>query len=90
MNEQSQKNRSKIKEMVCSFTDHPRLADETYFQHLWFTMKMSGTLFLSAIVIVLHGIFPFICSHTASNKVTACQKILDERARMTSPDKKIP
>lgn len=66
-----------------SFWEHPKLAGETYFQHLLFTIQMGGRLFGCGIVLILHGLFPFICTHTASGLMRRCHEILDERASRT-------
>ena len=49
------------------FTEHLESAGETYFEHLWFTAKMSGRFAFVSSAIMIHGLFPFLCTRTASN-----------------------
>jgi hypothetical protein len=47
--------------MIELFTKHPREdANKTYLQHLVFTLKISCRLFVSSMVFIIHGLFPFI------------------------------
>jgi hypothetical protein len=48
------------------FTRHLRDADERYFEHLAFTLKVGGTLVVIACVVVIHGLLPFLFTHTGS------------------------
>jgi len=52
-----------------AFTEHPETTGETYFQHLRYTVKMAGRFLYSGIVIVVHGVFPFLYVRTASNQI---------------------
>lgn len=79
--------KSLMKEVLCSFTEHPRLANETYFQHLGFTLGMAGRLIVCSFALIIHGLFPFLCTHTTSRQMAQCQKILDDRAQKTAVDK---
>lgn len=56
-------------------TRHLHDAHETYFQHLGFTIKVAFTLVLIAIIVVLHGLMPFIFTHTASGMLC---KLMDQ------------
>lgn len=76
------------KGFLCAFTNHPRLANESYFQHLCFTVGMASRLMFCSIALIIHGLFPFLCEHTASDKLASCNKILDARAQKTCADKK--
>ena len=64
-----------ISRMTDSFlTKHLRDANESYFEHLGFTLRVGGTLVAIAVVAVIHGMMPFFCTHTASillGKLTA-------------------
>ena len=42
------------------FNKHPNSVGETYSQHLLFTIKKSILLIVLSIVLLIHGIFPFI------------------------------
>ncbi|MBT8409759.1 MAG: hypothetical protein KJN93_09050 [Alphaproteobacteria bacterium] len=51
------------------FTDHPASVDESYLQHLAFAMRFSAMLMLAAGAALVHAVFPFLCSKTASRIV---------------------
>lgn len=69
--------------LQAAFTEHPRLAGETYLQHLFFTQKMAWKLVFSGLALVIHGIFPFVCTHTASKTIRDCHGTLDDRSCKT-------
>ncbi len=48
-------------------TRHLQDADESYLQHLGFTLKVGITLIAIAFIAILHGLLPFLCTHTASS-----------------------
>lgn len=56
-------------------TQHLHDAHESYFQHLGFTIRVGATLVVIAIVAVLHGLMPFIFTHTASGMLC---KLMDQ------------
>ncbi|MBM3617762.1 MAG: hypothetical protein FJX23_04375 [Alphaproteobacteria bacterium] len=62
-----------------AFTEHPELTGETYLQHLWFTVKMGLRFVLVAILLILHGIFPFIFVKTASKQIEIIYGIMKSR-----------
>ena len=62
-----------------AFTEHPEATGETYLQHLWFTAKMSSRFAYSWLVILIHGIFPFLCTRTASNQIELVYRIMKTR-----------
>ena len=66
-----------------AFTEHPRLAGETYWQHFCFTMGMAGRLGFISLLLVLHGLLPFTLTHAASWRLQKCQRILNDRALRT-------
>lgn len=51
------------------FTEHPHAVNETYFQHLCFSLQSAGRLLWAGIAAVIHAIFPFLCMFTASKIV---------------------
>ena len=51
------------------FLDHPRHVNESYFEHLFFALKFSGTLFLAAGAAFIHAVIPCACEKTASRLV---------------------
>jgi uncharacterized NAD(P)/FAD-binding protein YdhS len=66
-------------EALKSFTQHPEATGETYLQHLWFTIKMSVRFAYTSSVILLHGVFPFLCVRTASNQIEVVYRIMKSR-----------
>lgn len=74
---------SPFKLMISAFTDHPRQAGETYWQHLCFTLGMAGRLCVCCLLLIIHGLLPFTLTHSASSRMQKCQKILAERAART-------
>ena len=51
------------------FLDHPATVDETYFEHMKFAFRFSGSLFVAAFAALLHAFVPCLCEKTASRKV---------------------
>ncbi len=51
------------------FCDHPNSVKQTYLQHLWWSCCASFKALMVAIVLILHGIFPFIFEKTGSNLI---------------------
>jgi len=43
------------------FTEHPGEQGETYWQHAKFALGVSFHFFISAIFLILHALFPFVC-----------------------------
>lgn len=66
-----------------SFLKHPRDAGETYASHLWFTARMSLWFLLISLAIILHGIFPFLFTTTASSEIRKINAILKRRVSAT-------
>lgn len=66
-------------EMEKAFTEHPHMTGETYFQHLWFTIKMGLRLAFVAMVLMIHGLFPFIFVKTASYQIEQVYRIMKSR-----------
>ena len=62
-----------------AFTEHPEETGETYLQHLWFTLGMSLRFFVTMLVILIHGIFPFLLTRTASIHIEKIYQIMKSR-----------
>lgn len=62
-----------------AFTEHPEETGESYLEHLWFTAKMAGRLLFTAVVLLIHGIFPFLLVRTASSTVERVYEIMKSR-----------
>tara|TARA_B110000263_G_C14846928_1_gene302359 strand:- start:191 stop:388 length:198 start_codon:yes stop_codon:yes gene_type:complete len=65
--------------MANIFTTHPKETGETYFQHLWFALKYSFTLFGLFVIALIHSILPFIFIKTVSNKIIKMAENLKTR-----------
>jgi len=58
---------------------HLEEAEENYFVHLGFTIRLSvGFLFL-AVISLMHGLLPFILTDTVSNQVEELNERLKKR-----------
>jgi hypothetical protein len=66
-------------EVSKAFTAHPESTGETYWQHLCFTSSMSARFLVTTVVIMIHGIFPFLLTRTASKQTEAIYRIMKER-----------
>lgn len=66
-------------EVEKAFTEHPHETGETYFQHLWFTVKMGLRFIYVSVVLILHGLFPFIFVKTASSQIERIYRIMKSR-----------
>jgi hypothetical protein len=76
-------NKTLLRTLRGAFTDHPREAGESYWQHFVFTVDMARRLFVVCILLLAHGILPFTLTHAASSRLQQCQKILTQRAART-------
>lgn len=65
--------------LIKAFGDHPKHAGESYLQHLFFTLKMVVVMFFTSIALLIHGIFPFVFTKTASNNFKNMNNKLQER-----------
>lgn len=74
--EKAQKLRLEVEK---AFIDHPQSAGETYFEHMAFTMRMAGRFFYASSAIVVHGVFPFLCTRTASTQIEQLYRIMKTR-----------
>lgn len=53
------------------FTDHPASVGESYAEHLGVAARFGGRMIAGGVAAVLHGIFPFLFTTTASRTVAA-------------------
>lgn len=67
--------------ILAGFTRHPAEAGETYIQHFIFTARTSLTLVGSGLILFLHGLMPFLCTHTTSNIVDRLHAELQTRKK---------
>lgn len=57
---------------------HLDAAHESYWQHLYFTLRMAYSLVKTAVAVVLHGIYP------GCHKTTASERVIFLARRMTA------
>jgi hypothetical protein len=62
-----------------AFTEHPHETDETYLQHLWFTIRMSARFAVVGALLLTHGIFPLLFTRTASGQMERIYVIMKSR-----------
>jgi hypothetical protein len=60
-------------------TRHLRCAGEGYFEHLLFTLRIGSLLFVAALVVIIHGLLPFILVSTGSSMIGHINTLLTER-----------
>lgn len=65
--------------MTNSLKRHLNESGESYFVHLYFTLRMSWSLFYTAVTLLTHGLLPFTFSKTASNQVKRISKVFENR-----------
>jgi len=51
------------------FIEHPKSINETYGQHMVFSLRCASRLFIASMAGFIHAIFPFSCVNTCSNIV---------------------
>lgn len=80
---QQEEYKSKVKQLRSdvekAFTEHPEKTGETYLQHLWFTVKMSGRFATALLAILAHGLFPFLFMRTSSSQIEQVYRIMKSR-----------
>lgn len=58
---------------------HPASIGETYLQHLMFTLMVAFTLLKCAVILCVHGLFPFIWTDKGSQLLMALFKKIQQR-----------
>ena len=48
---------------------HLKEADETYSQHLLFTVRLGTYILVTALILLVHGLLPFTFTRTASSRI---------------------
>ena len=61
------------------FTKHPRVVDETYFEHMKCAFKFFYTLFGLSLAALVHAVFPFWFENTASNGIKKLNDCMQDR-----------
>ena len=65
--------------MINIFTKHPKKLGETYLQHMLGAVRYSFTFLLLFSVSLIHSVFPFLFTKTASCVVQEMAKHMEER-----------
>lgn len=71
--------REKARELNRAFTEHPEATGETYWQHLWFTVRMCGRFVYAMTVLMIHGLFPFLLTKAGSKQIERIYGIMKSR-----------
>jgi hypothetical protein len=71
---------------VTIFTRHPAQTNETYLEHLLFTVRMSLRFILVSLFLFTHGLFPFLFTRTASKQIETIYLIMRSRIPKTRRD----
>ena len=67
--------------MTNIFTKHPQEVGETYLEHLFNAVRFAFTFLLLFVVALIHSIFPFLLTKTASCVVQEMAKHMEEREK---------
>ena len=67
--------------MTNIFTKHPKEVGETYLEHMFNAVRFAFTFLLLIIVALIHSIFPFLLTKTASCVVQEMAKHMEEREK---------
>jgi uncharacterized NAD(P)/FAD-binding protein YdhS len=62
-----------------AFTEHPEQTGETYFQHLRFTASMAARFVFVSLIMLTHGLFPFLFTRKASSEIERVYTIMKGR-----------
>ena len=73
--------------MYNPFTKHPRLVNETYFEHMKCAFTFFYTLFGLSFTALVHAVFPFMFEFTASNGVKKLNECMQDRKNDTNNKK---
>ena len=63
------------------FTKHPKEVGETYLEHMFNAVRFSLTFLLLFVVALIHSIFPFLFTKTASCVVQEMAKHMEDREK---------
>ena len=68
------------------FKHHPNSVGETYFEHFFKACSFGIKLILIALRVFIHAIFPWCFEHSASDKVSKLNDILQNRKNSANPN----
>ena len=67
--------------MINIFTKHPKEVGETYLEHMWNALRYSFTFLLLVVVALIHSIFRFLFTKTASCVIQEMAKHMEKREK---------
>ena len=67
--------------MINIFTKHPEEVGETYFEHMYNALRYSVTFLLLFFVALIHSIFPFLFTRTASCVIQEMARHIEKREK---------
>lgn len=59
---------------------------ETYWQHLFFAVRIALILFITSFLVLLHAIFPFMLKQTGSTVIQGLYDLLEDRVNDEDTD----
>ena len=69
------------------FKEHPNSVGETYFQHFLKSCSFGIKLLLIAMRAFVHAIFPWCFEHSASDRISKLNDVLQNRKNSASSNK---
>lgn len=76
-----------MKALVKRCMKHLEDVNESYVEHLTFTLKISSLILATAVILLIHGMFPWVFTRTGSRMIARINRILRERT--AAPDVQI-
>lgn len=70
-----------IKTVIKLFNQHPRNVNETYWQHLRFSLSCGVCMVLAGFACLIHAIFPFIFKTTGSQTIKKLHQKMEGRIK---------
>ena len=61
------------------FDEHPKSIGETYLGHLWCCLRTSASMIYIVIILLIHGIFPFLFERSASSLISKLHENIQRR-----------
>lgn len=65
--------------MIKKSKEHLNTANESYFEHMVFALKISFELFCAAIMSFIHAFLPSVFTISASNKIKKLYSFIENR-----------
>jgi len=61
------------------FTQHPTSINETYLQHMWAALRISGSMLAAGLACAVHSVFPFLFTNYANRTVQRLHEFYQSR-----------